>query len=728
MAMIDTVNSVAWAWWAWMWPMLGQTSLLIALVAGVDLLIRRRVWPQVRYALWLLVLVKLVLPPGLALQTSLISALRGLAAPTTAELVLEPAADAVSPPIAGTAAPADGGASGDEAVYRPTAPAVAAVGLDWRVYVAAGWLIGAAVLVVLLVLGLRRLRATCRSTPPEQLPGELRVALRDAAARLGLRRMPRAILSSRVSGPAVFGVIRPVLVLPTDAVDEMSGDELEHVLLHELAHIRRGDLAVHAVTMLLQVAYWFHPLLWLVRRQLQHLRELCCDATVGRILRDQAPGYSETLRRAARRLLVRKLAPGLGLMGLFESSGRLASRLQWLERASWRRPRLRTAAVLIVVALMGGCILPMARREAPAGATPPDQTPAGMSVSPVGGSPQEEKGYSHMGAKPAVAPAKLATDHMACVRGCLDSLGSDVSTATLYGVSGWAWILHVGPDLCPSGISSWQVARVPRERLVQAGVTIEPVVPWGSHDRGREKAIAVYRSGRPSYLWHYVYCTVAEVRETGLVLVSPFGKVGGTDEQGVLPFSTFETTPHMALSAVSLSQPEPAMGVVRNSLEFAVRAFRSGDGWTQHIQGGVSESYDNWIVAAEAAKDLRSAMPYHSAVWSECKGHAVAFLEESRGDVPAAAQEPLTNAIEAYRAAYRCLSELAAMFPMASEEDRRKNSEDNPEDPSASDTPALRSRTLVLLREAKAAEARGVEALGNVLQQIESGGAGSSSR
>ncbi len=72
--MIEQINNIAGVWWAWMWPMFWQVGLLIVLIGLVDLLIRRRVWPQVRYALWLLVLVKLVLPPSLALPTSLTSA------------------------------------------------------------------------------------------------------------------------------------------------------------------------------------------------------------------------------------------------------------------------------------------------------------------------------------------------------------------------------------------------------------------------------------------------------------------------------------------------------------------------------------------------------------------------------------------------------------------------------------------------------------------------------
>ena len=69
--MIEHVNSMAANWWDWMWPMFWQVGLLISIIAAADLLLRKKAWPQLRYALWLLVLVKLVLPPGLSLSTSI---------------------------------------------------------------------------------------------------------------------------------------------------------------------------------------------------------------------------------------------------------------------------------------------------------------------------------------------------------------------------------------------------------------------------------------------------------------------------------------------------------------------------------------------------------------------------------------------------------------------------------------------------------------------------------
>jgi hypothetical protein len=74
--MIEQINNVAEGWWDWMWPMLWQVSALIVLIGAVDILLRKRVWPQVRYALWMLVLVKLILPPTFTLSTSLVWQLR----------------------------------------------------------------------------------------------------------------------------------------------------------------------------------------------------------------------------------------------------------------------------------------------------------------------------------------------------------------------------------------------------------------------------------------------------------------------------------------------------------------------------------------------------------------------------------------------------------------------------------------------------------------------------
>jgi hypothetical protein len=154
-----------------------------------------------------------------------------------------------------------------------------------------------------------------------------------------------------------------VLLMPKGYLGKLSRRDTEHMLLHELAHIKRGDLIAHGLYMLLQVAYWYNPLLWLVRRQVHHLRELSCDATVAELLREQTTAYRQTLLETARRLLTSSVEPGVGLLGLFEDSNRLLVRLNWLTKPTWRYRTMKRVTVAVVAALMLACVLPMARAQ-----------------------------------------------------------------------------------------------------------------------------------------------------------------------------------------------------------------------------------------------------------------------------------------------------------------------------------------------------------------------------
>jgi len=78
--MIELLNTVAHVWWGWMAATFWQVGLLIILIACLDRLIRRWAWPQLRYALWSLVLIKLILPPTMSLPSGVVPELRPMVA------------------------------------------------------------------------------------------------------------------------------------------------------------------------------------------------------------------------------------------------------------------------------------------------------------------------------------------------------------------------------------------------------------------------------------------------------------------------------------------------------------------------------------------------------------------------------------------------------------------------------------------------------------------------
>ncbi|MET0256386.1 MAG: M56 family metallopeptidase, partial [Luteibacter sp.] len=98
------------------------------------------------------------------------------------------------------------------------------------------------------------------------------------ARELGLRRSPRLAVSAEVDSPQVIGLWCPTILLP---LDERLGDEdLDLALMHELAHVRRGDLVLGCIPALARTLFFFHPLVHLAVREYALCREAACDALV----------------------------------------------------------------------------------------------------------------------------------------------------------------------------------------------------------------------------------------------------------------------------------------------------------------------------------------------------------------------------------------------------------------------------------------------------------------
>ncbi len=311
------LHDVIAGWADWMAAMAWQAAALVGVALVLDAFLRRLAWPHLRHALWLLVAAKLVLPPTLTSPVGVV----GLA----------------TRPI-------------------PTAMPTAPPPTLWPTMLFVAWaagVLGFGALLIIRVLRARRmLRGLHTSTTPNQV-----LALRRAARKLGVnnRRLPRLAILASAPGPAVVGLWRPTIVLPADETLEEA--ELEHVLMHELAHVRRRDLWIQAAFGLLNLLYWFHPGVWLARRRAHAARELCCDATVAAALGEGAPAYRRTLLHyAARRHGL--IVPGSA--AFLPGASTLLARLSALERGSWRHPGARRAVTAVLILMLATTVLPMA--------------------------------------------------------------------------------------------------------------------------------------------------------------------------------------------------------------------------------------------------------------------------------------------------------------------------------------------------------------------------------
>jgi bla regulator protein BlaR1 len=127
--------------------------------------------------------------------------------------------------------------------------------------------------------------------------------------------MPAPVRSSpSIVEPSVFGVFRPVLVVPAGIEEHLSAEQLQAVFAHELCHIRHRDNLAAAVHMLVEAVFWFHPLVWWMSARLVDERERACDEEVVQLGHDRAV-YAESILRVCRFCLESPVACVSGITG-----------------------------------------------------------------------------------------------------------------------------------------------------------------------------------------------------------------------------------------------------------------------------------------------------------------------------------------------------------------------------------------------------------------------------
>ncbi|HKU53726.1 MAG TPA: M56 family metallopeptidase [Rhizomicrobium sp.] len=165
-------------------------------------------------------------------------------------------------------------ASGGLAENPIAGPAlIAAPWADWLVML---WLAGVAALS-LRALGGWYLAQSLGRLDTMAAPAELLLRCHDLQRRLAVAWPVCFRLSHRVDVPMVIGWLRPVVLIPVSAISGLAPQQLDALILHELAHIRRFDTAINILLAAVETILFYHPAVWWVSRQVRVEREHCCD-------------------------------------------------------------------------------------------------------------------------------------------------------------------------------------------------------------------------------------------------------------------------------------------------------------------------------------------------------------------------------------------------------------------------------------------------------------------
>jgi hypothetical protein len=181
----------------------------------------------------------------------------------------------------------------------------------------------------------------------------------DLRRELRLATWPVVIVSPHVSSPVLVGAVRPKIVLPTGLVESSSQDEIRLFLVHELTHLRRGDVWFGWAWCIALCLHWFNPVLWWAGTAIRRDREIACDAHVlTRIGSDDASRYGHALLNAIDSGNDSAVPmPAFGVAGIVEKFGELKRRIEMIShytttRNTRRWPSLAAITVVGLAALV----------------------------------------------------------------------------------------------------------------------------------------------------------------------------------------------------------------------------------------------------------------------------------------------------------------------------------------------------------------------------------------
>ena len=375
---MNTTGGLVGQWAQWMLHA-GWQAAVVAIAAMILLtLVRRRVSPQMRFAVLYLALLKFAVPPfligsGALLETTgVFSSGDWLAVPSYSTEVSQSGfvnAGSLTESSGDDAMSFASVANESASNTHRQATNVATTATDslpsWLLLLAIVYGCG----VIASLLAVVRQFACVRQVVQKARSASLETRQRTTVLCKRLKmKLPGVLVSDDVDSPFATGVLQPVVVLPRTMMDDLECDQLDIVLAHELVHIRRHDLLTGWLEVMLTVVWWFHPVIWWLRSSLRHTREECCDDALIASRLAQPVRYCETLIQVARCQAFSIAEPiVLGFAGGEHPAANRIRRL--MDSKLLRRDRLRISAIVVTL-LLALLILPgMKAEESPVSKT-----------------------------------------------------------------------------------------------------------------------------------------------------------------------------------------------------------------------------------------------------------------------------------------------------------------------------------------------------------------------
>jgi beta-lactamase regulating signal transducer with metallopeptidase domain len=240
-----------------------------------------------------------------------------------------------------------------EALTRPTIT----VPESWALYLFGAWALIAGYSLVGVARAMWHLHVLRKSCSPID-PAELEPILRETLHRHRTKGPVQLCTSDQLKVPTAIGLMKPAVVIPRWVMHELSASELNQILLHELAHLRRRDDWTNLIQQVVKALFFFHPAVWWIERKIALEREMACDDAV--LAETDSPrAYAECLAHLAQRSFVhRSLALAQAVLGRIRQTSLRVAEILDVNRptrssGTWKPAVSLVAGFAIACAVLG---------------------------------------------------------------------------------------------------------------------------------------------------------------------------------------------------------------------------------------------------------------------------------------------------------------------------------------------------------------------------------------
>ncbi len=327
-------------------------STILAVIAWT---LQRRVRsPALANLLWALVLIKMVTPPLVAIRVLEVPSISSLSVQQAAlSSALNPHMDLRSVELRGHST------DSENPVTRTSDTQVESISTTYGARsVKLGllvWLVVSAML--LLVSAIRIIRFHWLLKASSRVDNDLSSALSsDVASQLGLGKYPRIFVTAANIAPFVWWMAgRSVIVVSSQATQELNETDLRLVITHEMAHIKRRDHWFRWLEWIALIGLWWNPVMWWARHQLRISEEMACDDLVLETAALEVNQYANSLLNMAELLASPAIRPPV-VASAINSGGSLEKRLNMMiAETTWKVP----AALRMAIVAVAACVFPL---------------------------------------------------------------------------------------------------------------------------------------------------------------------------------------------------------------------------------------------------------------------------------------------------------------------------------------------------------------------------------